>query len=319
MKQIRKFTFAGLFSALLGLFFLIGGTGCTRDDVSEMQIGKGASQPITFQVANPSALTKGGESSAIVEHLGSTLFDVVDGDSLYLSLESSKWEENAITSTKVTPYSDRSDLTGSSFGFAAYKQDADDSAVNTWTLHGGPVEAPYNGTYWEPTTTILWPNLGKKVHFFAYAPYDAALTMTAANGTEPTLSGFQVGERFFRIVKDLIGGSRNAVFLHQILGEGLAALDDRRIGRRSKDTEPLGFKRVDNSRAERIVHTADSQIDLVVSSKSGQCVKIHSTDRNALRNLCNACVSGGTIKRFHLRASSKRLRDRMLSAASAYQ
>ena len=133
------------------------------------------------------------------------------------------------------------------------------------------------------------------------------------------LSGLEVLQRFLRIVKDLIGGGRNAVFLHQILGKSLAAFDDRRIGRCSEDTEPLCLERVDNTGTERIIHAADGQIDGVLGSKSGERVKIHGSDRNTFRDLCNAGVAGCAVKFLYLRASLKSLRDRMLSAASAYQ
>ncbi|MBR3303045.1 MAG: fimbrillin family protein [Bacteroidales bacterium] len=204
MKQIRKFTLPGLFSAVLGLFFLMGGTGCTRDDASDIQIGKGGAQPIQFQAVTDGSLTKGeGNALSAIEYLSSTLFDVVDGDSLYLNIESSKWDVAA--STKVTPYSDRNQLTSSSFGIAIYKQDADDSAVSTWTKYHGPIEAPYDNTegFWKPSGAPIWPNEGKKVHFFAYAPYASTLTMTAVNGTEPTLAGFEV-ESSYASQKDLL-------------------------------------------------------------------------------------------------------------------
>ncbi len=202
MKQIRKFSFSRLIAAVSGIALFMGSlAGCTRDDIAEGTLGNGVGGPIKFLVADTPALTKS-DGTPIVEHLGSQFFDVVDGDSLYLNLESTPWAVD-MASTKVTPYKNKSELTGSSFGFAAYKQDADDSAVNTWTLHGGPVEAKYDGGYWTPTPTILWPNLNKKVHFFAYAPYDATLTMTASNGTEPTLSGFQVASGYAQ-QKDLL-------------------------------------------------------------------------------------------------------------------
>ncbi len=223
MKQIRKFSFTRLIAALSGIALFMGSlAGCTRDDIAEGTLGNGVGGPMKFLVADTPALTKS-DGTPIVEHLGSQFFDVVDGDSLYLNLEGTPWAVD-MASTKVTPYKNKSELTGSSFGFAAYKQDADDSAVNTWLLHGGPIEAPYNGTYWEPTTTILWPNLGKKVHFFAYAPYDAALTMTAANGTEPTLSGFQVASGYAQ-QKDLLWANNVTADSNPLILNGGGAME----------------------------------------------------------------------------------------------
>ncbi|MBR3302638.1 MAG: fimbrillin family protein, partial [Bacteroidales bacterium] len=201
MKQIRKFTLGRFLSAVLGLFFLFGGVACTRDDASNLQVSKGP-QPIKFQVANTSALTKSGDSSPIVEQLTSTFFDVVDGDSLYLSLESTPWEVD-VAATKVTPYDDTDEglnrLTSSSLGLIAYKANNATVGQGGWTYYAGPSEFKYKGTFWEPDVPVIWPNLNKFIRFFAYAPYNDALTMTVDNphtGKEPTLEGFQVSDNY---------------------------------------------------------------------------------------------------------------------------
>ena len=129
----------------------------------------------------------------------------------------------------------------------------------------------------------------------------------------------QIGERFFGVVEDLVSGRRDPVFLHEVLGKCFAAFDDRRVRRRSEDPKSLGFERVDYARAERIVHAAYGQANVLTLGKSRERVKIHCPDRHAPGDLRDSRISGRAVKLIYLRASPESFRDRMLSSASSNQ
>ena len=130
-------------------------------------------------------------------------------------------------------------------------------------------------------------------------------------------SCLKIGQRLVRVIEGLIGRGRNAVFFHQILGKSFASFDDSGVCGRAENTQSLCFKGVHNTCAERIVHAADSEIDLFLFCNSRQCCEIHGPDRNALGNTCNAGVAGSAIQLRHTAAAQDRIRDRMFSAASA--
>ncbi|MBR3303648.1 MAG: fimbrillin family protein [Bacteroidales bacterium] len=202
MKDIKKHsTFKFAIAALFGWFVLSGGlSSCTREDIDNGRLSDQGSAPVTIGANLSSSLTKGVGNP--VEKLGSEELGIVNGETLYLSMERTRWED-ATASTKVTPYTSAGELKSAKvdFGFMAYQQDADDSAVGTWTLYQAPTIAPYDDGVgqWIPETSsgdgIAWPNVGKKIHFFVYAPLSAVpiANASASSGSEPTLQVNELG------------------------------------------------------------------------------------------------------------------------------
>ena len=178
------------------LFLLACLSSCTRDDIDNGYLSQGLDSPMSFGAITSSSLTKG--TGSVVEKVGSEELGTLNGETLYLTMERTLWEDEV--ATKVTPYTTGSELKSEKvdFGFIAYTQAEENSAVNTWTLYQTPTTATYDDGigYWVPTTSggdgIPWPNVNKKIHFFVYAPLDAApiSNATAASNSEPTL---QVG------------------------------------------------------------------------------------------------------------------------------
>ena len=129
----------------------------------------------------------------------------------------------------------------------------------------------------------------------------------------------QISQCLVRIVKSLVSSCRNAVFFHQILGKSLASLDDGRIGGGSENAQSLCLKGIHDARAERIVHAADSEVDLLLLRKSGQGRKVHGPDRDTLGDARNAGISGSAVQLRNASAAQDRVRDRVFSSAAAYQ
>ena len=127
----------------------------------------------------------------------------------------------------------------------------------------------------------------------------------------------EIGQRLVRVLEGFISGCGDPVFFHQILGKSLAALDDRRIGRRAEDAQSLCLKSIHDTGAERIIHTADCKVDLFFPGEGSQCRKIHRSDRNTLGNTRNTGVTGRAIQLCHTAAAQDRVRDRVLSSAAA--
>ena len=84
------------------------------------------------------------------------------------------------------------------------------------------------------------------------------------------------------IIKGLIAGCRDIVFLHQILGERLGAFQDRRILSRTEDPQSLRLEYIHNTADQRIIHADNGQINRIFLCESRQLIEFHRPDRNAL-------------------------------------
>ena len=129
----------------------------------------------------------------------------------------------------------------------------------------------------------------------------------------------KVRDRCRRVRKCLIGGGRDAVLLHQILGKRLASLDNGGIFPGAEDAQPGGLQRVNQSGAQRIILAAHHQIDPVLLRKRGLPVEFHHTDRYTLRDLCDAGIARRTVQLLAPRTSHNCLCNGVFPAASADQ
>ena len=128
----------------------------------------------------------------------------------------------------------------------------------------------------------------------------------------------QVSQRLVRVVKVLIGRCGNSVFFHQILGEGLGALQDSRVFPGAKDAQPLFFKHIHDSAHQRIVHAYYRQIDLFFLCERCQLLKFHGANGHAFRIFFDARVSRRAVYLFCLRTLGNLPRNGMFPSAGTY-
>ena len=123
--------------------------------------------------------------------------------------------------------------------------------------------------------------------------------------------------RVRRVLKNGIACGRDIVFLHQILGKGLAALDDGSVLARTEGADACGLERVNHAECERIIRRDHDEVGLVLLGESHYAVDVGRLDGNALRLSGNAAVARGTPDVVHLGAFLQCMDDGVLTAAAA--
>jgi hypothetical protein len=77
-----------------------------------------------------------------------------------------------------------------------------------------------------------------------------------------------VGVRRGGVGEGLVARGRDAVALHEVLGEGLRALELRRGLRRAEDAQAARAEHVDHAGGQRRLGADDGQRDLLAATKS---------------------------------------------------
>ena len=129
--------------------------------------------------------------------------------------------------------------------------------------------------------------------------------------------GFNIGHRRGRVGKDLVARRRDAVFLHQVFREHLAALDDRRVRAGAEGADARRLQRVDHARRERVVRRDKDEVDRVFLRELHDAVDVHRADVDALRVRRDAAVARRAPEPVRLRALLQLADDRVLASAAA--
>ena len=129
--------------------------------------------------------------------------------------------------------------------------------------------------------------------------------------------GFQILEGGGHIVEHFIFRRGDAVLLHQILGEDLAALDDGGIGPGTEAGNALGFQSIHSTQHQRIVRSNDRIVDLVLHSKFRDLGNVRCPDGHADRVPCDAAVAGQGIDNLYGLIFFQLLDDGVLTTAAA--
>ena len=129
--------------------------------------------------------------------------------------------------------------------------------------------------------------------------------------------GFQVPKGRVHIAEDLILRRGNAVLLHQILGEDLAALDDGGVGLGAEAGNALAVQGIHRPQDQRIVWGHNGVIDLILYRKIYNFPNIRCPDGNADRVLRHAPVAGEGVYCFYGLIFFQLLDDGVLPPAAA--
>ena len=120
-----------------------------------------------------------------------------------------------------------------------------------------------------------------------------------------------------RVLKNGVASGRNAVFLHQILGKGLAALNNSGVLARTEGTDACGLERVYHAECKRVVRCDHNEIRLVLLGESNHAVDVGCLNRYALCLSGNAAVARRTPDVVNLGALLQCMDDGVLTAAAA--
>ena len=77
-------------------------------------------------------------------------------------------------------------------------------------------------------------------------------------------AGVHIGEGLFRVGEGLIGGGRDVIFFHEVLGEGFASLEDGGIFAGAEAGEAFGLQGVGHAEDQGVVGGDDDEIDGVL-------------------------------------------------------
>ena len=124
-------------------------------------------------------------------------------------------------------------------------------------------------------------------------------------------------DRVRRVLKNSVACGRDIVFLHQILGKGLAALDDGSVLARTEGADACGLERVHHAERERIIRRDHNEIRLVLLRERDHAVDVGRFDGNALRLSGDAAVARGAPDMVSLGALLQCMDDGVLTAAAA--
>ena len=120
-----------------------------------------------------------------------------------------------------------------------------------------------------------------------------------------------------RVVKRLIPGGGDAVFLHQVFGEDLGSLDAGRCLVRAKGRDADRRQRIDHAQSQRVVLRDDDIIKLFLRCKRDHGVHIGGLDVLALGVIADAAVAGCAPDLAAVRALLQCLDDGVLTSAAA--
>ena len=114
------------------------------------------------------------------------------------------------------------------------------------------------------------------------------------------LAGFYVLFRFFCIGEDFIFSGRNMIFLHEIFGKDLGALQDSRFGIWTKGRNADGFQGIYRTEYQRIIRSDNNIIKFMIDRKCNDSVDIRCLDfRNTDRITGNSAISRKGINGFN--------------------
>ena len=108
------------------------------------------------------------------------------------------------------------------------------------------------------------------------------------------------------------------IFLHEILGKCLGAFKDRCILSWSEHSQTTLFKHIHDSANQRVIHSYNSKINVILLGKICQFVKFHGSDLHTLGILGNSRISRCAVNLVNLRALCHTPCDSMLSSATSY-
>ena len=129
--------------------------------------------------------------------------------------------------------------------------------------------------------------------------------------------GFQVFQRLFRIGEYFIGRGGNPVLLHQVLGEDLASLNDRRVFPGTEAGNAHRLQGIHTTQHQRIIRSHNRIINLCGFGKSHDSINIRSLDIHTGCVRRDPAVSRQGINGFDFRVLPQFLDNGMLTAAAA--
>ena len=113
-------------------------------------------------------------------------------------------------------------------------------------------------------------------------------------GADIVLGRLLVGE-------GLIPGGRDAVLLHQVFGEDLACLDDRRFRAGAKGGDAGFFKGVGHPSSQRVVGGDDGEVDPLFLREGDHPLFVHDVHRGGVGDGRDTAVAGGAPEFLHPR------------------
>ena len=128
--------------------------------------------------------------------------------------------------------------------------------------------------------------------------------------------GFEIFQCRLHIVEHFVCRGGNVVFLHQILGKDLAALNDSRIGTGTKARNSLFFQSINRSEHQRVVGCNNRIVDSVGSSKFDDFCNILCTDIHTRSIFCHTTVAGECVNFGNVFIFFEFFDDGVLSAAA---
>ena len=130
--------------------------------------------------------------------------------------------------------------------------------------------------------------------------------------------GFDVVYRVLRLVKDLVSGGGDAVFLHELLREDLAALDDGGVLSRTEGSESLFLEPVDHAEHQRVVGRDEDDVRLQLLSGFDDAFDVCRFDRQVLADGGGSAVAGSAPELAAVGAFFEAVGDGVFASAAAY-
>ena len=148
---------------------------------------------------------------------------------------------------------------------------------------------------------------------------DDALAQSQAIGLDHDghFCRFQIAERRRRVVKALIGGGGDAIFLHQVLGKDLAAFDLGRRGSGAEAGNALLIQSVHRPQHQGVVRGNHGVVHLLLQGEGHNGRDILGPDGDALRVRGDAAIAGQGKNLFHFRVLFQLFDDGVFTAAAA--
>ena len=128
---------------------------------------------------------------------------------------------------------------------------------------------------------------------------------------------FQIGQRSFQIGENFVSGSGNAVFLHQVLGKGLAAFDDGGICPGAEAGDAFFVQPVHATQHQRVVRGNHRIVDGIFHGEIDDAVNVRGADGDADGIAGDAAVTGEGENFRDFGILLQRADDGMLTATTA--
>ncbi len=123
--------------------------------------------------------------------------------------------------------------------------------------------------------------------------------------------------RVVRVLEDVERRRRDAVLLHDALGEDLAALQLGRGARRAEDLEPFRRQFVGDAHRERVLGADDGEVHALFADELHEADEVVRAERDAFGLPRDSGVAGRAIDFLHQRRLGDFPDERMLAAAAA--